>query len=212
MNAAKHTADLKKVVVITGSIGSGKTTVSSMLCELGAVSVSADQLAREVVESGSPALDKIANEFGAEYVNAEEGLDRAKLATLVFSDPAALERLEKILHPAIEALAERRIAEAQAANAALVLYDCPLYFEAGLEQKGFAAVVVVTADPSDAFARVHSRDSISKEAFEYRLQAQMKEEEKRSKADFIIENTGTLEALRANVKALAPQLFAIAQK
>lgn len=212
MSVEKHTADLQKVVVITGSIGSGKTTVSTMLCELGAVCISADQLAREVVESGSPALEKIANEFGAGYVNAEEGLDRAKLATLVFSDPDALERLEKIVHPEIEVLAERRIAEAQASNAALVLYDCPLYFEAGLDQKGFAAVVVVTANSTDAFSRVHSRDSISKEAFDYRLQAQMSEEEKSSKADFIIENTGTLEELRANVKALAPQLFAIAQK
>lgn len=201
---------LKNVIVVTGTIGSGKTTACEILAKKGAAVVSADELAREVVKPGSPALLEIAKTFGDSFIHADGSLNRQELGECVFNDPTALRRLEAILHPQIARLAEERLTElVRQAQHEIVLYDCPLYFEAGLESRGFGAVLLIDADEAVALARVAERDSLDAEAIKDRMRNQIPAKDKRSKATFVIDNSGTREQLESQIDSLYTTLISI---
>lgn len=190
-------------VGLTGGIGSGKSTVATMLAELGAHVVDADQLAREVVAPQSPGLQEIAARFGAAMLTADGVLDRAALGARVFSDPEARAALEAILHPKIAALAEARLAQAPAG--ALPVYDVPLLFERGLDAR-YRPVVVVYVPPALQRARVAARDGLSPAEIEARIGAQLSLDDKAARADHVIRNDGPLDQTAAQVRELYARL------
>lgn len=189
------------VFAITGGIGSGKSTVSALLRELGTPVTSADELARLVVEPGTPGLQALEERFGASILQADGRLDRAKLAELTFRDPAARLDLNAIVHPQIQREAERRFAELARVGGLLQGYDIPLLFETGQEGR-YTPVVVVSAPQKVRLARAQARDGSSLEALLRRERAQESLESKVRRADFVLDNSGDLAALRAQTVEL----------
>ena len=190
---------------MTGNIGSGKSTVSRHLAELGATVVDADQLAREAVAPGSEGLARIVDRFGPEVLDPEGALDRRALGRRVFEDPEALRALEAIVHPVVSELFEARVAEARARGARIFVYDVPLLFERGLESK-LDLVVVVWAEPATRRTRVAARDGLSAEEIDARIASQMPLEAKVERADHVIDNDGSPEATQAATAQLFSRL------
>lgn len=178
---------------LTGGIASGKSVVAARMAEHGAVVVDADAIAREVVEPGTPALSRIAEEFGPGVIAADGRLDRPALGAIVFGDPAKLAVLNGITHPAVLELSQRRFAEAGAADPhALVVYDVPLLSEVRGKAE-FDVVVVVSAPEETRIERMVSLRGMSRDEAERRIRSQVSEEERRALADYVIESGGTLD-------------------
>lgn len=192
---------------ITGGIGSGKSRVAALLRERGVPIVDADELAREVVAPGSPGLAEIAEEFGAGVLAPDGTLDRKRLAALVFSNETARNRLNAITHPKVRALSRARFAELARQGASLAGYDVPLLFEAGLEA-ALRPIVVVAASEATQVARVMARDGATEAEARARIAAQLPMAEKRQRADYVLENDGSLEALAEQVDRLVAELRA----
>lgn len=184
---------------LTGGIGSGKSTVAARLVELGAVLVDSDQLAREVVAVGSPGLARVVERFGADVLAADGSLDRPRLGRLVFGDPAALADLNAIVHPLVRARSEELTAEAAAGGAAAVVHDVPLLVENGLAGN-YDAVLVVQAPLELRLRRLAGR-GMDEETARARIAAQASDEQRRAVADVVLDNSGTLEQLTAQVDA-----------
>ena len=182
-------------VGLTGGIGSGKSTVARLLAEQGALVIDADQLAREVVEPGEPALTEIIERFGPQVVASDGSLDRGALAAIVFADTAALSDLNAITHPRI-AQRTAELIEA-AADDAVVVYDVPLLVENNATD-GWDAVIVVEADHQVRVHRLIER-GLSPEDIEARMSRQASDEERRAVADVLIVNSGDLDDLRDQV-------------
>ena len=164
------------LVGLTGGIASGKSVVAARLAEHGAVVVDADAIAREVVEPGTPALARIAEEFGPDVIAADGSLDRPALGAIVFADPAKLAVLNGITHPAVLELSQRRFAEAGAADPdAVVVYDVPLLSEVRGKAE-FDVVVVVSAPEETRIERMVSLRGMSREEAERRIRSQVSEE------------------------------------
>ena len=181
------------LVGVTGGIASGKSVVAARFAEHGAVVVDADAIAREVVEPGTPALARIAEEFGPALIGDDGSLDRQALGAIVFADPAKLAILNGITHPAVLELSQRRFAEAAAADPdAVVVYDVPLLSEARSKAE-FDVVVVVSAPDEARIERMVSRRGMSREEAERRIRSQVSDEDRRALADYIIESGGTLD-------------------
>lgn len=182
-------------VGLTGGIGSGKSTVARLLAEQGALVIDADQIAREVVKPGEPALTEIIERFGPEVVASDGSLDRGALAAIVFADTAALSDLNAITHPRIA----QRTAELmeQAADDAVVVYDVPLMVENNATDE-WDAVIVVEADHQVRVHRLIER-GLSPEDIEARMSRQASDEERRAVADVLIVNSGDLDDLRDQV-------------
>ena len=195
------------ILGVTGSIASGKSTVSSMLQARGAVVLSADDLAREAVRPGSLTLDRLVERFGEAILQTDGTLDRVRLGRLVFADPAARRDLEGLTHPAIAALAKARLHQLQNSGAALVVYEAPLLFEAGAEGR-VDRVLVVKVDPAVQLRRLMERDGIDEAAARRRIAAQMPQAEKLARADFVIDNSTSRAATERQVAALWPLLAA----
>lgn len=195
------------VLGVTGNIASGKSAVSDILRSLGATVVSADQLSREVVRPGSPTLSRIVKRFGAAVLKPDGTLNREALAERVFADPDERRALEAIVHPAIAALAERRLAELKVQGEELIVYEAPLLFEAGARER-VDAVLVVRIDEDRQMQRLMARDGLSESRARARIDAQMAQEEKVSRADFVIDNSGTPADLDRQVRALYRRLTA----
>jgi dephospho-CoA kinase len=190
-------------VGLTGGVASGKSTVSALLRELGAVVIDSDVLAREVVEPGTPGLAAVVEEFG-ETVLAEDGhLDRAALGSLVFGDEASRRRLEGILHPLIRARAAE--IEAGAGPGALVVHDIPLLVETGQADR-FDAVVVVDVPVETQVERMVRDRGWSTEDARSRVAAQADREQRRAVATHVIDNTGTHDDLRERVTEVVDRL------
>jgi len=192
------------VLGVTGGIACGKSLVSDCFAELGAAVVSADQLARDVVAPGSATLNALVAKFGAEIL-AEDALDRDALAAIVFADPASRTELERITHPAIKALAERRLRELRERDVPLVVYEAPLLFEAGAEGR-VDKVLVVTLPPEVQLQRLMARSGLDRAAAAARVAAQMSQQEKVARADYVIDNSGSPEQLHEAVAQLYRQL------
>lgn len=184
-------------VGLTGGIGAGKSEVAGLLVARGAVLVDSDVLAREVVAPGTPGIAAVAAEFGADVVGAD-GLDRARLAQIVFADPAARGRLEAIVHPLVRARAAELIAAAPAD--AVVVNDVPLLVETGLTPT-YHLVLVVVADPAVRRERLVAR-GMTAEAADARIAAQATDAQRAAAADVLLDNSGTREALAAAVDTL----------
>jgi dephospho-CoA kinase len=184
---------------LTGGIGAGKSTVARRLVELGATLVDADAIAREVVRPGSPGLAEVAAAFGTEVLDADGALDRPKLGAIVFGDPAARQRLNGILHPLIG----RRTAELVAAAPpdAVVVQDIPLLVEGGMGAV-FGLVVVVHATVDERIGRLVGDRGMTAADARARIAAQADEPARRAAADVWLDNTGTPEAVRAEVDRL----------
>ncbi|TMD41882.1 MAG: dephospho-CoA kinase [Chloroflexi bacterium] len=189
-----------RVLGLTGGIGSGKSLVASLFARLGAEVVDADQLAREVVEPGQPALAQIVESFGADILLPEGRLDRARLGQLVFADPSARARLNAITHPAILERMRQEIA-ARAGRDGLLVLDIPLLYESG-RQNLVEKVVVVWVDRATQLERLTGRTGITAQAAQQRIDSQMPLDEKRARADYLIDNRGTTEETERQVRAL----------
>lgn len=189
------------LVGLTGGIGSGKSTVSAMLAERGAVLVDADAIVREVQAVGGPAYEGIVARFGPAVVAADGSLDRAALAALVFADPAAREDLGALTYPHVGAAMAARVA-AYADTDEVVVLDIPLLAErGGGSAYGVAAVVVVDCPVDVAVQRLVELRGFSEEDARARVAAQATREERRALADFVVDNGGPLEALGPQVDA-----------
>ena len=187
-------------VALTGGIGSGKSTVSSMLESRGAIVIDADVIAREVVEPGQPALAEIAAAFGPGVIHADGSLDRAALAGIVFADPESLARLNAITHPRIAARSGELLAAAPAD--AVVVYDMPLLVEQGaVALQGWDAIVVVDAPDEVRLARLVER-GLSETDARSRMDAQASREDRNGVADYVVDNAGDLAALERQVASL----------
>ncbi|MCC6996222.1 MAG: dephospho-CoA kinase [Deltaproteobacteria bacterium] len=184
-----------RVIGLTGGIASGKSTVSAELRRLGAPVIDADEIARDVVAPGTPALAEIVAEFGAEYLAADGTLDRKRLGALVFAEPARRARLNAITHPRVGAETARRTQELGAAGHPVVIYDVPLLVESRLHE-AMAGVIVVSVPREVQLRRLMARDGIDLAAAEARLAAQLPLEAKLKVADYVIDNAGSVEDTR----------------
>lgn len=189
-------------VGLTGGIGSGKSTVSQLLADRGAVVIDADAIAREVVEPGTPGLAEIADRFGPGILSPDGSLDRAALAAIVFADPVKRAVLNDITHPRIAQESARRLAAAP--SGALIVYDVPLLVENGLTE-GWDAVVVVDAPEEVRIARLGDR-GLSEEEARLRIAAQATRDQRLAAADLVVDNAGTPEELAAEVDRLWTRL------
>jgi dephospho-CoA kinase len=177
---------------LTGGIATGKSTAARLLTERGAVVVDLDRIAREVVEPGQPALQQIAERFGPSVLLEDGALDRKKLGAIVFSDAAERKALETITHPAIRAVMKARMTHYETTEPdKLVVVDVPLLYESKLEGY-FEQVMVVYVPRPTQLRRLMERDGLSAEEADKRLQAQMDIEEKKQRADILIDNSGSL--------------------
>ncbi|MGY1603779.1 dephospho-CoA kinase [Geodermatophilus sp. SYSU D00815] len=180
---------------LTGGIGSGKSTVSALLAERGAVVVDADRIAREVVEPGTPGLAAVVEAFGDGVLGPDGALDRPALAAVVFADPQARARLDGIVHPLVRARAAE-LAAAAPPDAVLV-HDIPLLVETGQAGR-YDLVLVVEADLGTRVARLVRRGLAEPDA-RARIAAQATDEQRRAVADVVLDNSGTREELAAQV-------------
>ena len=182
-------------VGLTGGIASGKSTVSALLAEHGAVIVDYDQLSRNVVAVGSVGLRQVVETFGEKVLSEDGSLNRPALGAIVFADPAARRRLEGIIHPLVEEAARRVDEEACAADEqVVVVHDIPLLVETGRADE-FDTVVVVDVDPAEQVRRVVERDGRSEEDAWSRIRAQASGQERLDVADVVIDTGCSLEDL-----------------
>ena len=186
-------------VGLTGGIASGKSTVSAILAELGAVVIDADVLAREVVARGTPGLDAVIAEFGPGILTPEGDLDRPAMGALVFSDPGARKRLEGIIHPLVHQRGAQL--EAEAPPDAVVVHDIPLLAE-GDRAGSFDAVIVVDVPPELQVSRMVEDRASTREDAESRIAAQASRADRLAIATYVIDNTGTLADLREQVEEI----------
>jgi dephospho-CoA kinase len=198
-------------VGLTGGIGSGKSTVSKAFALLGAKVLDADEVAREVLLPGRPAWTKLRETFGSEFFHSDGKLRRSKLRRLVFADPQQRSRLNAIVHPEVMRAIERRSEEMTfLAEDTVVLVDVPLLLEVGVAHR-FDKVIVVYVSESVQIERLTQRDGLSIEEAGQALSAQMDLGEKVKQADFVIDNSGTLEETQSQVKKVWEELLNLAR-
>lgn len=196
-----------KKIGLTGGIGSGKSTVAKLLAEAGFKVVDADQIAREIMEPGSPVLDDVADAFGADAIREDGTLDRGKLAGRAFVDKRATEKLNSITHPAIRAESERRFADAEAAGEPAVVYDMPLLVDIGMH-RDMDLTVVVDVDADERVRRLVSSRGLDEADARARIAQQIDDDTRKAAADVIIDNNGAIDALRPQVDELIARLKA----
>lgn len=199
MNAAGDGLPRRLIIGLTGGIGSGKSTVSHMLVDLGAHLVDTDAISRSLTAAGGAAMEAIAREFGEDMVDAQGAMDRDRMRALAFADPAALARLEGILHPLIGLHAEMEAAKATSGQH--IVFDVPLLAESGRRWKGIVdRVLVIDCLPETQITRVMARSGWPREAVESVLAKQADRATRLAVADDVILNEGlSLDALRAEV-------------
>ncbi len=195
-----------RIIGLTGGIASGKSTVAKIIAAAGVPVLDADQLAREAVLPGRPALLEIEALFGKCLLHADGTLNRAAAAEAVFSSPPLRRKLEEIVHPAIKSLAETRLSEFRRAGVPVLLYMAPLLIEAGVTDR-VDEIWVVYADKETQLQRLMKRDGISRGGAESRLAAQMPMEEKREYGRLVIENNGTEAELEEKVLKICREEF-----
>jgi dephospho-CoA kinase len=186
------------LIGLTGGIGSGKSTVSARLAAHGAVVIDADAIVHELQRPGEPVLAAMVGRFGPEILEADGTLRRQAVADIVFNDAEALRDLGAIVHPAVAAEIERRIAE-QVDGDRVVVLDVPLLVESGRDD--MAGTIVVDVDPEIAIARLVEHRGFSEADARARVARQASREDRVAKADFIIDNAGTVAQLDVRADA-----------
>jgi dephospho-CoA kinase len=194
-------------VALTGTVASGKSEVARLWAAAGVPVVSADELARLVVEPGSSGLAEVRRAFGDAVLAPDGTLDRAAVRAHVFRDAAARERLERILHPRIAALRDEWLRARRAEGHPLVVAEIPLLFETGME-KDFDVAVTVDAPVGARLERLARHRGVGEEEARLIMAAQLDPAEKRRRAHHVIDNDGTLEALRARAAEVLEALRA----
>jgi dephospho-CoA kinase len=195
-----------KVTVLTGTSGAGKSTAANILEGLGAHIISADLLARQVVEFGSEGLNQLVLTFGESILLDDRCLDRKKLHLILVSDPHKREQIEKILHPLIKLKAKQDFSELIKKDLSPIIYDCPLYFEKELNKLEFKQSILVVADEEKVLERIIKRDNISKADAILRINSQMSQNEKIKLADIVIENNGSIDDLKTKLSKIYSDL------
>jgi dephospho-CoA kinase len=192
---------------ITGGVATGKSTVARMLRDLGAVTFSADEAAREVLEPGSQTFKEVIAAFGGSVLKPDGSVDRTKLGEIVFSDERKRKALERITHPAIRRLLNERIEAARAAYPpdTIIAVEIPLLYEAGMEG-GFDEVVVVAASEQTEIRRLTTDRGLTRAQALERIRAQAPLKEKAARADHVVLNDGGLESLSQVVGELWKKL------
>lgn len=191
------------VLGLTGSIGMGKSTVAKMFAEEGAPAFDSDASVHQLYAKGGAAVTAVAAEFPTAI--RDGAVDRALLSPLVLDNPAALKRLEQIVHPFVRQAQVDFAEAARAAGAEVVVFDIPLLLE-GKNADLFDMIVVVSAPAEVQRARVLARPGMTEEKFQQILARQMPDAEKRARADFVIDTSGSLDDTRAQVRAVLDAL------
>jgi dephospho-CoA kinase len=195
---------------LTGGVASGKSTVASMLESLGARIIDADRIGHELLSSKRSPYHDIVQQFGREILDLKGEIDRKRLAAVVFADPAKLGELNALLHPRIIARVEELVAQYHGESpASVIVVDAALVFEAGIGGR-FAKVLVAWCRPEQQLERLVAKAGLSRQEAEQRIAAQMPVAEKRRRADFEIDCSGSLEETRGQVEALYPELQRLA--
>lgn len=197
------------ILGVTGGIACGKSTAVTVLAQAGAVVVSADELARRLVQPGSPVLRQLVERFGQRIVAADGSLDRSELGRIIFKDDAARRDLDAIMHPAIAALSRQELERARQraeAAATIVVYEAPLLFEAGAEER-VDKVLVISVDEQIQLQRLMARDQCDETTARQRIAAHMAQKEKIRRADYVIDNSGDMVTLRRTVLELYRELL-----
>ena len=199
---------------LTGGIGSGKSTVAALFEKLGATVIDADAIVHELQAKGQPLVDEIAAEFGPEVLAPDGSLDREALGGIVFRDPEARQRLNRLVHPVVGVEFARRLQAAREAGGALIVLDIPLLFESraagtgGASAMQFDATLLVWVPRATQFERTVARDGCPPEEAERRIVSQMPLDEKRALADHVIDNSGSPEETEHQARELYRELTA----
>lgn len=193
---------------LTGGIASGKSLVSGFLRNAGLPVIDADQLARDVVLPGRTAYKKILRTFGRDLLQEDGGIDRSRLASLVFSDAEKRKLLESITHPEIFREISKRVASLRKEGHRFLVIDAALLFESGLSDY-VDKVLLVRAEPQEQLRRLMERDGIDETEALRRIAAQMSDAKKREKADFIIDNSGSIEDTQRQTLEVLRQISSI---
>lgn len=190
---------------LTGGIGSGKSTVARMLSEHGAAVIDADAIARGVTAPGGAAIDQIAQDFGAQLISPEGGLDRDRMRTLAYADPAVRKRLEAIVHPLVGQETERQAQLAAQEKRLCVVFDVPLLVESGERwRKKVHRVLVVDCSVATQLERVMARNGLARAEIERIVAAQASRTQRLAAADIVIHNEAlSLDGLREEVNQIA---------
>jgi len=196
---------------LTGGVACGKSTVARCFEDLGAKIIDADHIGHALVEPGQPAYEEIVQRFGEDILNAARGIDRRKLGPRVFASMEERRALNTILHPRIIQRMEELAQEYHTRQPrAVVIADAPLLFETGIDGS-FRKVIVVWCRPEQQLERLMAKTGISPEDAERRVRAQMPVEEKRRRADYLVDNSGSLEFMQEQVQAIFPKLQRIVE-
>ncbi|MDA0713154.1 MAG: dephospho-CoA kinase [bacterium] len=190
-----------KCFALTGGIASGKSTVSALLKQAGIPVIDADVLSRQVVVPNSIGLTKISRVFGKDYLDEHGQLNRNKMAQLIFSDPSARKKLEDIIHPLVAMSLQAELVKYEENQTPFVVYEAPLIFEKGLEKLFDATILVVTSE-EEQLKRLIDRDKISEEQAKKRIAAQMSDENKKTRTQNLIDNSGTPESTLKQMQIL----------
>ena len=196
-----------KLIGLTGGAGSGKSTVAQMLRDLGAVVLDADVAAHTVYEPGSLGFDLIEREFGPDYVR-DGKIDRARLGELVFRDPEARARLNAIVHPLVREWMAAATASALMRGAEVVVQDVPLLFENGLERL-YSDVLLVHVPAGMQIERLVDGRGLDEERARAIVAAQMPIDDKRERAGFVIDNSGSVDDTRRQVEEVWARVRAL---
>jgi dephospho-CoA kinase len=198
-------------VGLTGGIASGKSTVSRIFASFGAKVLDADEVAREVLLPGQPAWTKLRRAFGQEFFHSDGTVKRKQLRKLVFADPEKRSQLNAIVHPEVMKEINRRSEIlSSSVQTGVLLVDVPLLLEVGVANR-FDKVVVVYVSKSVQVNRLQQRDGISEEEAKQALKAQMALSKKVEQADYVIDNSGTLEETQAQVQRVWQELLVLAR-
>ena len=193
-------------VGLTGSIGVGKTFITGVLAELGCHVLDADDLAREVVAPGTPALQKVVVEFGPEVLQSDGSLDRVKLGAIVFADAGKRQLLNSVLHPYIIAEQDQRLREWEADDPdGIGVVDAALMIESG-GYKRFDKLIVVHCRPEVQLERLMLRNDLSREEAQQRVSAQMAQEDKKKFADYLIDTSDGFDETREQAEQVYREL------
>jgi dephospho-CoA kinase len=179
-----------RIIGLTGGIASGKSTVARMLEKRGATVIDADRISREVVAPGEPAYKDIVAAFGEGILNPDRTINRGALGSIVFADPEARRRLEKITHPAIGRRASEKLEDLRRSGATVVFYMAPLLIEAGITSR-VDEIWVVYVDRETQVERLMGRDGINRDEALRKIATQMPMDEKREHGRVVIDNRGT---------------------
>jgi dephospho-CoA kinase len=199
------------LIALTGNIASGKSEVARIFADLGATVIDADELAREAVRPGTPAMDAIVSRWGRRVLSPDGSLKRSAMRSIIFSSETERLALNAIVHPEVKRLRDELVAEARARGDAVVVSAIPLLYEVGLE-KEFDRVILVDAPDDVRLSRLVTRRGLNAAEARRMMAAQMPASEKRPRAHFVIDNELDLKALRRAVERVWLDLTAEAAK